>query len=177
MIITIAGAPGSGKSTVGKLLAEKLKYRYYSMGDVWRMAAKEVGSELNAFYEHGRRDPTFNKKLDELQQQLGQQDGTIIDSRMGFHFLPGALKIYLNVNEMVGANRILMASRDDEAFTSHDDALQKTRMRKETESSFYYELYHVDPHDLNNFDVVIDTTHITPQETVQKILTHIGLKI
>ena len=34
MIITISGLPGSGKSTIGKMLAKKLGYKFYSMGDL-----------------------------------------------------------------------------------------------------------------------------------------------
>lgn len=32
MIVTISGESGSGKTTVGKLLADKLNYRFYSGG-------------------------------------------------------------------------------------------------------------------------------------------------
>ncbi len=34
MIITIAGMPGSGKTTVAKILADKLNLKRYSMGDL-----------------------------------------------------------------------------------------------------------------------------------------------
>ena len=41
MIITLSGNVASGKSTVGKALAEKLKLKHYSTGDFMRKIAKE----------------------------------------------------------------------------------------------------------------------------------------
>jgi cytidylate kinase len=41
MIITLSGYPGSGKSTAGKLLAAKLGYNRYSIGDLQRRLAAE----------------------------------------------------------------------------------------------------------------------------------------
>ncbi|HII15831.1 MAG TPA: AAA family ATPase, partial [Nanoarchaeota archaeon] len=39
MQITIGGVPGAGKSTVAKLIAEKLGYKSYSMGAIRREIA------------------------------------------------------------------------------------------------------------------------------------------
>ena len=43
MIITISGKAGSGKSTVGRIVAQELNYEHYSMGDLQRLYAKEKG--------------------------------------------------------------------------------------------------------------------------------------
>jgi len=39
MILTITGDLGSGKSTVAKLVSEKLKLKYYSTGSIFRKIA------------------------------------------------------------------------------------------------------------------------------------------
>jgi adenylate kinase len=44
-IIVILGPPGSGKGTQGKLLAQKLNYSYFSMGQFLREYA-DRGTEL-----------------------------------------------------------------------------------------------------------------------------------
>ena len=41
MIITISGLHGTGKSTIGKKLAENLGIRYYSTGQAFRELANE----------------------------------------------------------------------------------------------------------------------------------------
>ena len=46
MIITISGTPGSGKSTVAKMIATKLGFKHYSTGDFMRQMAKERGISL-----------------------------------------------------------------------------------------------------------------------------------
>ena len=46
MIITISGIAGSGKSTVAKLLAKKLNYNHYSIGEFMRDIAKEKNTSL-----------------------------------------------------------------------------------------------------------------------------------
>jgi len=54
MIVTIAGTPGSGKSTVVKKVAEALGYRMISTGDLRGQVAQERGmtiDELNALNE------------------------------------------------------------------------------------------------------------------------------
>ena len=46
MIIAISGKAGSGKSTVAKLLASKLRLRHYSIGDLMREMAKEKERQM-----------------------------------------------------------------------------------------------------------------------------------
>ncbi|MFO8015868.1 MAG: AAA family ATPase, partial [Candidatus Woesearchaeota archaeon] len=41
MKITISGKPGSGKSTVARLVAERLGLNHYSLGDMQREVARE----------------------------------------------------------------------------------------------------------------------------------------
>ena len=49
MIITISGWPGSGKTSVGKLLSKKLGYQFYSMGDLRGKVALEKNLVEKAF--------------------------------------------------------------------------------------------------------------------------------
>ena len=50
-IITISGMLGSGKSTVAKLLAQKLGYEYYSTGNAQREIAKKKAMTKNTVME------------------------------------------------------------------------------------------------------------------------------
>ena len=107
MIITIAGKPGSGKTTIAKMLAERLGYKYYSCGLFMRNLAEKKGTSLNAFIKMAEMDPSIDKEIDEWQTQLGKKENNfILDSRLGFHFIPKSFKIFLDVDLDVSAERL-----------------------------------------------------------------------
>ncbi|MDP3981209.1 MAG: adenylate kinase [Chlamydiota bacterium] len=58
--IVLLGAPGSGKGTQAKVLAEKLEYRHISTGDILRDALKNgtpVGLQAKSYMEKGELVP------------------------------------------------------------------------------------------------------------------------
>ncbi len=95
MIIVISGSPGSGKSTVGKILAKDLGYKFYSMGDLRGQMAMERGLTIDQLNEIGKTEDWTDRAADEYQKKLGEtEDNFVIDSWAGFHFLPQAFKIF-----------------------------------------------------------------------------------
>ena len=56
--ITISGYPGAGKSTGGKILAKTLNYDFFSAGDFRRMAATQLGIDIDTlnFLENFKTD-------------------------------------------------------------------------------------------------------------------------
>ena len=74
MIITIGGQAGSGKSSVGELLAKRIGYRYWSMGDIRREMARKRGMTLREFNKLGEREDFTDKEVDEFQRELGKKD-------------------------------------------------------------------------------------------------------
>ena len=89
MIITISGAPGSGKTTVARLLAKKLGYRHYSIGDLRGEIALRKGITIDELNKLGEKDPSSDREVDEYLESLGKkEDNLVIDCRMGFHFIP-----------------------------------------------------------------------------------------
>ena len=60
MFIVLLGAPGSGKGTVGKILAENLKLAHISTGDLFRENLKnetELGKEAKSYMDKGELVP------------------------------------------------------------------------------------------------------------------------
>jgi len=49
LIITISGPPGSGKSTLSKILSVKLGLELVSMGDIFRKCAEDRCMSLEEF--------------------------------------------------------------------------------------------------------------------------------
>ena len=110
MIITISGDIGSGKSTTGKLLCEKLGYQYLSTGAIQRQIAAEMGLttlELNHLTDD-RLD--IDEKIDSYTQALnGIDEDYVVDSRLAWHFIPSSYKVFLLCDDHIAAQRI---SRD-----------------------------------------------------------------
>ena len=171
MIITISGTPGSGKSTVAKSIAKKLKLKHYSTGDYYREMAEKRGLSVLALAKLAEKDRSIDKELDEWQAQLGKkEDNFIIDARLGFHFIPHSIKIYLDADEAVRAKRIFNDKVRKEKNITLDETLKNMRMREKSEKQRYIDYYKINPSDKKHYDLVLDTTKLTKPEVMDKII-------
>jgi cytidylate kinase len=169
--VAIAGQVGSGKSTVTRLMATLTGWQRFSTGELFRRIAAERNMtplELNVF---AREHPEIDDEIDgRLAALADDPDPMVIDSRMAFHFVPQAYKVYLAVDPGVGAERIFTAGRADEKYATVAEAAAKSAAREREEAARYAMLYGVDPPHWRNYDLVIDTTHCPPEEVVDRIL-------
>ena len=174
MIITISGIAGSGKSTAAKLLAKKLNYKHYSVGDFMREIAKEKSITLLELSRQAEKDNSIDKELDKKQIELGKkEDNFVIDSRLGFHFIPKSFKVFLEVDLNEAAKRILKDKREHEQYKDIQESIEKIKTRINSEDKRYKEYYDADYHDKDNYDIVINTTKTQPEEVAEKILKSI----
>jgi predicted cytidylate kinase len=174
MIITISGMPGAGKNTIAELLAKKLNLKHYSLGDIMGRMATERGMTLEQLSVKAEKDPTIDKELDERQMQLGKEDNFVLDSRLGYHFIPQSIKIFLDVDIEQGANRIFKDPRPDEKdYSSKKDLIKGIKMRISSEKTRYENYYGLNHLDKNNYDIIIDTTNLSPEQVVTEILDKI----
>ena len=44
------------------------------------------------------------------------------------------------------------------------------RTREESEKQRYKEYYDLDPNDEKNYDLVVDSSHMTPEQVIEKIM-------
>ena len=63
MIITISGNPGSGKSTVAKIVVEKLGLKRVYAGGIMRELALDRGITLEEFMASLSKDPKLEKDI------------------------------------------------------------------------------------------------------------------
>ena len=175
MIITISGMPGSGKTTVAKLLATKLNYKYYSIGDMRGKLAQERGMTIDELNRLGEKESWTDKEVDEYQKKLGKtEDNFIVEGRTGFHFIPNSKKMFFKVDFKVGAERIFKDQRPDEQdYESVESTLKWIKQRMESDKKRYLKWYNINCWDENNYDTIIDTTDLTPEQVVEKILEFI----
>lgn len=170
MNISLTGTLGSGKSSVCKIL-EKQGYSTISNGILFRQIAQEKGISVVELNKLAETDKSIDKMLDERSIQLGKErDQTIFDSRMGWHFIPDSFKVFLMTNMDEAANRVFHDHRVSENYESVEEAKKDLLRRQLLEKERFSTLYGVDYLDLNNYDLVIETTSVSPELVAQTIL-------
>jgi len=172
MIITISGDLGSGKSVVADAAAKKYNLKRYSAGDFVREMAKEKGVSLLELNKMAEKDPAIDKEIDERTKKLAEkEDNFVIDSRIGFHFIPNAVKIHMTVDPTEAARRVIYRKQTgEEDETELEKAKQHVIERKKSEQERYKKYYGIDVEDMSQYDVVFDTTHTKHQEGIDAIL-------
>lgn len=177
-IITIAGRLGSGKSTTSKGVAEQLGYRHFSSGDFFRSIAKEQGNDVlsaNLQAENEAGIPRIDYLVDQRLREIGEQDDElVIDSRTAWHWIPSSFKVYLTLDVTIAAERIIKNSDPERLAAEHvpnDPAIYAKQLeeRLASESRRYLKLYDIDPSDLANYDLVVDTGKRSPEEVIDLV--------
>ena len=169
--ISLAGDLGSGKSTVSDILISALGAEYYSTGRIVRDIAERRGMSVVELNRYMETHPEIDKEIDDGLVALSDSDKLlIIDSRLAWHFTRDTFKVYLSVDTETSALRIMCAKRSGETSSSLEDAVVKTKARRDSECRRYLEQYGVDIKDLSNYDLVVDTTYASPEEVAQRII-------
>lgn len=175
MIISISGAAGSGKSTIAKMLAEKLGWPRYYIGELRREKAKSMGLTLEEYNKFGENNPSTDLEVDEYQKDLAKkEDNFIIEGRTSWYFIPESLKIYFDVDEKVGAERIFSDlkknnKRNEGAqLNNYKDVIKSLKERKRSDIKRYKKYYNIDVFNKNNYDYVIDATNLSINEVFQR---------
>ena len=168
MKITVSGLPGSGKSTVGKALAANLKLKHLSAGDFMREMAKERGISLLELSKIAEKDSSIDDEIDKRTAELAKKEKNfVMDSRLAWHFIPDSIKIFLTVSLDEGARRIFNDLRPEEKENSSLERVKENiETREKSEQLRYKKYYNIDYADSKNYDIVVDTTKLTPEEAV-----------
>ncbi len=162
-IITIAGRPGSGKSATSKLVAERLSYEHFSSGDLFRALGEKQGLDVLRMNRSAEQNVGIDHLVDEKLQQIGRDDDRkVIDSRTAWHWIPQSFKVFLDLDLLAAATRII-ANAEPARMESEkipNDALvyaSQLQERLDSESRRYMNLYKINPYTLDNYDLVVDT--------------------
>ena len=173
MIITISGLPGAGKDTIAKMLAKKLKYKYYSMGDIRGKWAQEQGKSLEEFLKDNEKTATVDNQLDMIQTKLGQEeDDFVIVGHMSGHFIPHALKIFLIASLNERARRVFkdLKVRPDEDYKDEKETKEALSRIQSMNERRYLKFYDHNPYLEKHYDMVIDTEKHKPDKVISLIL-------
>ena len=173
-IITMAGDIASGKGTVTSLLKEELGYEIYKNGEYVRKLAKDMNMSIVEFQEYLNQHEEIDREVEKSASIYAKEhDNLIIDARLGFYAVPHSFKVYLKVDLREAARRAYNDSlrKDTEIYNSIEDAMRDIKYRYDKENMRYLKTYNVKRDDMNNYDLVIDTTQKAPEEVANIILT------
>jgi CMP/dCMP kinase len=169
-IITLSGKPGSGKSSTADRVAEMLGYSRYSTGDIVRAMIKKKKMTLAEFNTMAEKDTSYDYELDEELRNMRTQEDVVIDSRLGFYWIPESFKVYLDLDPEVAIARIYKDSNinalrgvTEDNTDGMDAVINQVEDRLQNERRRFKKLYNVNPYASANFDLIIDTSRHSPQ--------------
>jgi CMP/dCMP kinase len=165
MKVTISGIAGSGKSTIADFISKEFNLKRYSGGDFMRELARKKGMTLLELSKIAEKSFEVDKEIDEMYKELGKKDNFVIDSRLGFYFLNDSIKIFLLCNTEVASKRIFEQKRGIEKENiNFEKTLENTKRRIKSERIRYMNYYNLDIDNLDNYDIVIDTSDMAISE-------------
>lgn len=173
MRLSISGPIGSGKTTVCQLLSERLGWKMVVSGHIFRQMAKERSLTLAQFGALAETDPCIDRELDQRMVDLArEEDDIIIEGRLAAYNLEragvDAFKVLLEAEIEVRAARVAQREAED-----LKQAATEMLERQRSEALRYKKYYDIDINDDSVYDMVVDTSELTPEEVVDLIVTEL----
>lgn len=177
MIISISGQAGSGKTSVGRLLAEKLKYDFYDIGTLRKMSAEKRGMTIEEYNKYGETHTETDKDADAETVKLAKtKKNFVIQGRLAYYFIPDSLKVYIKVDQNIAAERISNdkgnPERNSESKISTIPEIKNLCIARDKSDLLRYQrAYGIkDFTDPKNYDLIIDSSSLTIEQVVDVIL-------
>jgi cytidylate kinase len=167
VVVCVCGLAGSGKSTLGRKLARRYGFKYYSGGDALKALALDEGyrqikrgwwesPEGMRFLQRRRRDSEFDRVIDAKLLEFAREGNVVLDSWTMPWLLDRGFKVWLEASPERRAKRI--AKRDGLGF---EEALKALRVKESRTRSIYRKLYGFDlGGDLEPFHLILDTDNL-----------------
>ena len=163
MIICISGLSGSGKNSVGRLVAEKLGLRLIDP-TFKTLAAKQKMSLLD-FHKKAEHEHSIDKNFDAHLIRDAKKGNCVVTTWLGPWMIKNAdMRIWLYAPSSARAARV--AKRDG---MSNVEAARHIAERDESNRLRYLEIYKIDIYDHSGFDLVINSEMYLPAASAEII--------
>ena len=171
--IGISGSPGSGKTTVARILSDRIGIRFHSMGSVFRSIADEKKLSLKELSALAESDSSIDRLIDRKQSEMLRAGDIIMDSRLSCWLMKrnniNGLKVWITAPLDVRAKRV--AGREGIGMA---EARESIKAREESEADRYRKYYGIDMRDLSIYDIVINNAWMSPEDCCDVILAVMG---
>lgn len=174
--IAIGGYIGAGTTSLGKVLADKLGWRFVEGGGIFASIHKDLGlAEEKVVDRPDSVDNTFDEKM---RRMFEQEERQVIESHLAAYnalAIPGVFKIRL-VCEEDGKDRedirvSRVAKRDG---LSIEEATRYLRERESGNIEKYQRLYGINPYtDASLYDLTINTFEKGKEEVFREAINTI----
>ena len=165
MRILLSGLSGTGSTTAARRIAADLGLKYLYGGQIFRNLAVERGISLEELAESLERNQEAEREIDRRLIDAGREEDVLVEGRtMGWIFprdLP-ALRIWLTCDLPERLQRVQHREH-------HPRSAENLLRRESSDNRRYRSLYGIEPDDFSPFDLVIDTTHLSVDEVVDRI--------
>jgi predicted cytidylate kinase len=170
MRIAISGPPGSGKTTICMLVANRLEYDFVVVGQLFRQMALERRVDLETFGRLAEEDETIDRELDERMVEMAKaREDIVIEGRMTGPILKSnkvpVFAVYVGASEQVRAGRI--AKREGKEI---DQVLREIQTRERSERKRYIAYYGIDPGDRMIYDLWVDSSDLSADKVASMIV-------
>jgi cytidylate kinase len=168
LLVTISGLPGSGTSTVARLVAAKLGLSHLDGGVIFRQLAADAGMSLADFGAWAERHPDVDVELDRRLAARAHVGDLVLESRLAGWIARNegleAVTVWLACDETVRASRVAKRDRLDPG-----QALEVNRAREASERTRYLAVYDIDLDDLGPYHLVLDSGANGPDDLAAAI--------
>jgi cytidylate kinase len=163
MIICISGLSGSGKNSVGHLVAEKLHLRL--IDPTFKTIAAKQKMSLLDFHKKAEHEHSIDKSFDARLMADAKKGNCVVCTWLGPWMIKNAdIRVWLYAPSSARATRV--AKRDG---MSLEEAQRHIAERDESNRLRYLDIYTIDIYDHSGFDLVINSEKYLPADSAEII--------
>ncbi|MFH0832463.1 MAG: cytidylate kinase family protein [Candidatus Aenigmatarchaeota archaeon] len=178
MIVVVSGMPGCGSTTTARLLAKKLKLKFFSVGaytkkimrEDMKIDKKETERSVDFWKTKRGKSKEHHVTVERMQEDLAKRGDIVIEGKISIRFIKNAdfriwLKAPLNVRAKRYVKRDNLMLKDAMRFLK-----EKQRDERENWKKIYGFDYFIQEKEA---DLIIDTMNKKPEEIVKMIINSI----
>jgi len=168
MKITISGLPGSGTTTVARIISKKLGLMLISAGDVFRQLASQRGMTVEEFSKYADENPEVDRRIDKTQQELAEaENDVVVEGRLSGWFVKDAdLRVWIFADPEIRYQRIAKREGKDLVVAKHE-----TKMREDLEKRRYQKFYSIDIDDWTVYDIILNSGKFSAEAIAEIVIT------